>query len=102
MRSDRQDLVAALAPLAHMPTWLTVTAERAVSRCMGGSCSMPLAAHARFEGDQLPHRRRLGATPKGRMALVRASAQGQATTLEQANALGEGVAAQLRAGGATG
>jgi hypothetical protein len=34
----------ALAPLAHQPTWLAVAAERAVSRAMGGSCSMPLAA----------------------------------------------------------
>jgi hydroxymethylbilane synthase len=38
---------AALAPLAHQRTWLAVAAERAVSRAMGGSCSMPLAAHAR-------------------------------------------------------
>jgi len=101
VRSDRQDLVAALAPLAHLPTWLTVTAERAVSRCMGGSCSMPLAAHARFEGDQL-HIDAAWGDPEARIALVRASAQGQVSTLEQANALGEGVAAQLRAGGATG
>ena len=101
VRSDRQDLVDALRPLAHLPTWLTVTAERAVSRCMGGSCSMPLAAHARFEGDQL----RIDAAwgdPEGRIALVRASASGPAATLEQANTLGEAVAAQLRAGGATG
>ena len=28
------------------PTWLAVHAERAVSRALGGSCSMPLAAHA--------------------------------------------------------
>jgi hydroxymethylbilane synthase len=44
--ADRADLRAALAALAHQPTWLAVTAERALSRAMGGSCSMPLAAHA--------------------------------------------------------
>ena len=38
IRSDREDLAQALAPLAHMPTWLRVAAERAVSRGMGGSC----------------------------------------------------------------
>ena len=48
VRSDRQDLIDALAPLAHQTTWLTVAAERAVSRAMGGSCSMPLAAHGTF------------------------------------------------------
>jgi hydroxymethylbilane synthase len=41
-------LAQALAALAHRPTWLRVAAERAVSRAMGGSCSMPLAAHAAF------------------------------------------------------
>src|SRR5256885_1728611 len=46
VRADRQDLIDALAPLAHQTTWLTVTAERAVSRCMGGSCSMPRCGHA--------------------------------------------------------
>ena len=45
IRSGRPELVAALQPLVHMPTWLRVSAERAVSRAMGGSCSMPLAAH---------------------------------------------------------
>ncbi|MBP7607347.1 MAG: hydroxymethylbilane synthase, partial [Giesbergeria sp.] len=53
VRTDRSDLMEALAPLAHLPTWIRVTAERAVSRCMGGSCSMPLAAYARLEGTQL-------------------------------------------------
>jgi hydroxymethylbilane synthase len=41
-------LAQALGALAHQPTWLRVAAERAVSRAMGGSCSMPLAAHAAF------------------------------------------------------
>ncbi len=99
VRSDRQDLIEALAPLAHLPTWLTVTAERAVSRCMGGSCSMPLAAHARLEGTAL-HLDAAWGDPEGRRPLVRARASGTAIALEQANTLGEAVAAQLRAGGA--
>ena len=41
VRSDRADLQALLASLAHQTTWLAVAAERAVSRAMGGSCSMP-------------------------------------------------------------
>ena len=99
MRSDRQDLIEALAPLAHLPTWIRVIAERAVSRCMGGSCSVPLAAYARLEGAVL-HLDAAWGDPEGRAPLVRASASAHAITLEQANQLGEGVAAQLRANGA--
>jgi hydroxymethylbilane synthase len=40
-----------LRTLVHRPTWLAVHAERAVSRALGGSCSMPLAAHAVWQGD---------------------------------------------------
>ena len=99
VRTDRSDLMEALAPLAHLPTWIRVTAERAVSRCMGGSCSMPLAAYARLEGTQL-HLDAAWGDLEGRVPLVRASGVAHAITLEQANQLGEGVAAQLRAGGA--
>ena len=53
VRRDRTDVVEALRPLGHMPTWLAVSAERAVSREMGGSCSMPLAAHATWRGETL-------------------------------------------------
>mgnify|MGYP001765333531 CR=1 FL=1 len=42
-----------LARLVHTPTWLATHAERAVSRGLGGSCSMPLAAHARWNGNAL-------------------------------------------------
>ncbi len=99
VRTDRSDLLEALAPLAHLPTWIRVTAERAVSRCMGGSCSMPLAAHARLEGTQL-HLDAAWGDLDGRVPLVRAAGVAHAITLEQANQLGEGVAAQLRASGA--
>ena len=99
VRTGRSDLMEALAPLAHLPTWIRVTAERAVSRCMGGSCSMPLAAYARLEGTQL-HLDAAWGDLEGRVPLVRASGVAHAITLEQANQLGEGVAAQLRAGGA--
>ena len=85
VRSDRQDLIDALAPLAHMPTWLTVTAERAVSRAMGGSCSMPLAAHGTLTGTTLQLDAAWGDT-EGKLPLVRASASATVTTLAQADA----------------
>jgi hydroxymethylbilane synthase len=97
VRSDRPDVVAALAPLAHARTWAAVTAERAVSRCMGGSCSMPLAAFATFEGDLLGLRAAWG-DPEGHLPLVQVRAQATVLDLASANALGEQVAAELRAG----
>ena len=51
IRAGRPELEAALAPLVDRATWLRVAAERAVSRAMGGSCSMPLAAHAVLRDD---------------------------------------------------
>ena len=46
MPRDRADVVAALAPLVDVETTLAVTAERAFSRALAGSCHTPLAAHA--------------------------------------------------------
>lgn len=60
IRSDCSDLAALLATLIHQPTLLAVSAERAVSRAMGGSCSMPLAAHAVWEGESLHLRSAFG------------------------------------------
>ncbi|GAD20995.1 hydroxymethylbilane synthase [Acidovorax sp. MR-S7] len=103
IRSSRADLAAALAPLAHQATWLTVTAERAVSRAMGGSCSMPLAAHGQWEGDTLHLQAAWGDLddPHDPPApLVRAEDSARVTTLAEADALGLAVAARLQAGGA--
>ena len=106
VRADRSDLLLALATLAHKPTWLAVTAERTVSRAMGGSCSMPLAAFVRAPAD--PAGMRLEAAwgdpgPDGQgsaQPLVRAARCAAVHTFVEAEALGEHVAAALRAGGA--
>ena len=45
-RLDRDDVAAALVPLADVGTTLATTAERAFSRALSGSCHTPLAAHA--------------------------------------------------------
>ncbi|MBA3594960.1 MAG: hydroxymethylbilane synthase [Polaromonas sp.] len=106
VRADRQDLLDALANLAHMPTWLAVTAERTVSRAMGGSCSMPLAAFIRQPQSGMMRLEAAwgepGADGQGVAGapLVRADHSAPVTTFEGAEALGEQVAASLRAGGA--
>jgi hydroxymethylbilane synthase len=98
-RSDRSDVQQALAHLSHHTSWLAVAAERAVSRAMGGSCSMPLAAHATLQGEQL-HLRAAWGDPEGDAHLVTAQVFGVVGSLEQAEALGLEVAQALRAGGA--
>jgi len=52
-RTEREDLLAALAPLADTGTTLAVTAERAFSRALGGSCHTPLAGYAEWEEGRL-------------------------------------------------
>lgn len=97
VRSDRQDVIDALAPLAHANSWLAVAAERAVSRAMGGSCSMPLAAFATLTADTLTLAAAWG-DPEGVLALVRVQRSATVTDLASATALGERVAVDLQAG----
>ena len=64
-RSDGADLQALLAPLNHVATEQAVLAERKVSKVFGGSCQIPLAAHAVVNGDEM-HLRAMVATPDGK------------------------------------
>lgn len=98
-----------LSNLAHQPTWLRVAAERAVSRAMGGSCSMPLAAHAVFVSPPAPkdgtlRLRAAWGDVHGRLRLVQVEDEAAVLGLDDAEALGLRVARQLqeavrRAGG---
>ncbi|WP_093162058.1 hydroxymethylbilane synthase [Variovorax sp. YR216] len=100
VRADRADLIELLAALGSRPDWLATAAERAVSRAMGGSCSMPLAAHARWQpGGEL----RIDAAwgdPEGAAPLVRVHVEANVPDFAQAGALGDSAADLLRAGGA--
>jgi hydroxymethylbilane synthase len=96
VRSDRAEVTQVLQSLLHPPTWLAVLAERAVSRVMGGSCSMPLAAYATLDGDSLSIRAAWG-DPQGLLPLVHADARAVVTDAAAATQLGEQVARQLQA-----
>jgi len=106
IRTQRVAVGQVLAPLAHLPTWWAVAAERAVSRAMGGSCSMPLAAYACWEPNCVDvSRPRLQLTaawgdPEGRGSLVRVSQSAQVSGLHEVETLGQQVALALQAGGA--
>ena len=105
--ASRPDVRAWLAPLADRRTWLEVTAERSVSRALGGSCRIPLAAYAVVQPDGLLKLEALLATDgRVRRAAVNTPAavdavrgpgrEGEGADYEAAEALGERAAIGLR------
>jgi len=96
VRSERTDVTQALAPLVHHDTWLRIAAERAVSRAMGGSCSMPLAAFATLGQGVLVLQAAWGDVA-GQLPLVRVCQQAPVTALTGAETLGQRVADELQA-----
>ena len=100
VREDNQALRKQLAALAHKPTALAVEAERAVSRALGGSCSMPLAAHAEWQGERLRLSAALGALDADlSRPLLHVHLDAAVSDEASARALGERAAAELRAQG---
>jgi hydroxymethylbilane synthase len=101
VRADDDELRAALGTLTHRPTWLAVHAERAVSRGLGGSCSMPLAAHAEWRDDgRLQLAAALGHGGDPRRQLLTTRAVGAVADEAAAEALGAQAVASLHAAGA--
>ena len=99
-RSDAAALGERLDRLTHRPTWLAVQAERAVSRELAGSCSVPLAAHAHWSGASLELHAALGNAANPQAPLLRATQTGPVTDDAAALAMGRRVAAGLRDQGA--
>ena len=102
---NRPDLLRILSSLNHLPTAVQVYAERGVSRTMGGSCSMPLAAHATLEMDTLSIQATWGDPDRKTAELIHAQAHcildiSNADALLVATALGVKVAHKLIAQGA--
>lgn len=94
-RAERGDIAASLAALNHRATELAVRAERAVSRALGGSCQLPLAAYASVTGATIGLRG-LVANPDGK-SMVKAEVSGPSGSPEE---LGARLAGELRAQGA--
>ncbi len=92
----REEVVALLAPLADGSTTACVLAERAVSRALGGNCSLPLAAFAQANMDNM-RLRALVASADGRR-VVRCELKGD---IADPLALGERAAQELRRQGAS-
>ena len=83
--SAREDMAVLVAPLEHAATRAATAAERAVSRLLGGSCEVPLAAYAELEPDgRLRLRARVGNHRSGE--LVAAESIGELADAEQIGA----------------
>jgi hydroxymethylbilane synthase len=90
----RAEVAALLAPLADGATTACVRAERAVSRALGGSCTLPLAAYAEYAAKL--RLRALVASSDGKR-VIRCDLEGEAADPQ---GLGERAAADLRRQGA--
>lgn len=95
IRADREDLKQLLQPLVCLQTTACSLAERAVSKVLGGSCTVPIAAYATIQGNQI-HLQALVATPDGQH-VVSHQASGP---IDEAMKLGEAVAHALQRQGA--
>jgi hydroxymethylbilane synthase len=93
--SDDAETAALLASLDHAQTRAATTAERGVSRGLGGSCQVPLAAYAEVEGGHLRLRALVGNAASG--AYVETEVSG---ALEAAEELAAAAVTHLKEQGA--
>ncbi len=98
IKADQQQLRGLLQGLNHTATMLCTQAERQVSRALGGSCSMPLAAYGYFEHDHMVLTALLGHPQH--TGLLRAEMKGPVLEPDQALTMGQAVAQQLLDAGA--
>ena len=106
IRSNRPELIDALAGLNDLTTAICVYAERGVSRAMGGSCSMPLAAHATVAQGVLILDAAWGDHTQPDKKMIYAKTQHMLDikdpdVLAKASAMGESLAQELISKGAT-
>jgi hydroxymethylbilane synthase len=95
--SDDDETAEIVAELDHAPSAICCTAERMVSRLLGGSCELPLGAYADFVDGEKPVRLRAFVANLDGSRYIEAEAFG---TPDMPEALGEEVAELLKAQGA--
>ena len=101
VRRDATLLRRQLGALVHLPTQLATLAEREVSRALGGSCSMPLAAHATWRGAELELAAALGDPMRLQRPLLHAVARGPVASPVDAERLGASIAEAIVEQGAS-
>ena len=105
-RADDEQIKSLIQPLMHQPTWLRVTAERAMNLTLEGGCQVPIAGFAKLGSDNiLALEGRVGETDGSQLIiktgnrLLKGRFEQQTLIAEQ---LGQSVARQLLDGGAEG
>ena len=94
-RQGQPEILALLAALDHAPTRACVSAERAMTRTLGGSCQVPIAAYATLNKEKLSLEGLVGRASDGET--VRGYASGP---MSEPDKLGQQVADMLVARGA--
>lgn len=93
--ANRPELLTVLAPLNHIETEFCVLAERAMSRALAGSCTVPLGAYATCENDLINMTGFVASVDGSKMIVEKV--KGSRVDAEE---LGQQLAAQLRTRGA--
>lgn len=93
--ANRPELLTVLAPLNHRETEFCVLAERAMSRALAGSCTVPLGAYATCENDLINMTGFVASVDGSKMIVEKV--KGSRVDAEE---LGQQLAAQLRTRGA--
>lgn len=91
-RSDDKKTLDYLAPLAHKPTMLAVSCERAFLASLDGNCKTPICGQAKIAEDGKLHFQGLVASPDGQQ-IFRAERVG---SVDEGVALGRDAGAQIR------
>jgi len=80
-RLDDDETVKMVAPLNHLPTWQSITAERAFLSALGGGCRAPIAALGTVKNGTLKLEGMVADVNEKK--IVRASVEGSATSPEE-------------------
>lgn len=95
LREGDDDIARLVEVLAHPPTAICVTAERAMNTRLNGGCQVPIAGFAELHGETLHLRGLVGSVDGSQMLYAEATGN-----MYEAQALGEQVADHLLAQGA--
>ncbi len=88
-RADDGDTRRLLHAVDHEPSHRAVRAERAVLAALGGSCAVPVAAHAQTESDSVPAAGAVPHVAAGTLFLTGLLAGGDGRTVVRRSARGE-------------
>ncbi len=94
-RLEDKDIAKIIAPLNHLPTWQSITAERAFLSALGGGCRAPIAALGTVNGATLKLDGMVADV--SRKKIVHASVEGSVASPEE---LGKRLAQKVLAMGA--